>query len=113
MFDGEHDVVALKAKFGRSGVPDAEWIAALGAEGGWSVLSGDLQIAKRRPSRELFLRSNLIGFFPLPTVMKLPLPLMTARILTIWATMTDLIRVSERGVYEISRSGSKFRQISN
>ncbi|MBS0480291.1 MAG: hypothetical protein JSR79_13480 [Proteobacteria bacterium] len=54
LFDGQHEIVALREKFGRSGVPDAEWITALGREGGWTVLSGDLRIAKKRPSRELF-----------------------------------------------------------
>jgi hypothetical protein len=113
LFDGEHEIVALRAKFGRSGVPDDEWITELGKEGGWTVLSGDLRIAKKRPSRELFLRSNLVGFFPLPSVLEQPFPKMTARILTVWPTLVDLVNVSARGVYEISIKGSKFRQISS
>lgn len=55
------------------GLPDEEWIEALGREGGWSVLSGDIRIAKKRPSRDLFLRANLTGFFPLSAMMALPL----------------------------------------
>jgi hypothetical protein len=113
LFDDKYQVIALREKFGRSGVPDEEWITALGNEGGWTVLSGDLRIAKKRPSRELFLRSNLVGFFPLPSVLTLPYPKMVARILTVWPEMIELVRVSDRGVYEISIKGSKFRQISS
>src|SRR3546814_13486053 len=78
---GEHHVVHIRDKFGTGSLPDAEWIERLGKEGGWSVLSGDRRIAKQKPSRELFLRAGLIGFFPLPAVMQLKLHGMTARIL--------------------------------
>jgi hypothetical protein len=36
----------------RPNTPDEVWISALGAEGGWSVLSGDVRIA-RRPTEKL------------------------------------------------------------
>ena len=105
-------MVALRDKFDRPGVQDAEWIEALGREGGWTVLSGDLRIARQRPSRELFLRSKLVGFFPLPAVMDLPLHRKAARILTVWPNMIDLVGVTERGVFELSIRATKFRQIT-
>lgn len=110
LFDGDHQVVALRDKFDRPGVTDAEWIDALGREGGWAVLSGDMRIAKKRPSREMFLRAGLVGFFPLPAVLALPLTRQAARVLTVWPALVDLRRVTERGVYELGISG-RVRQI--
>ena len=69
LFKGTHQVVHIKDKFGTGALKDEDWIERLGKEGGWCVLSGDRQIAKRRPSRELFLRAGLVGFFPLPAVL--------------------------------------------
>jgi len=112
LFADDHEVVHIKDKFGRGNLTDADWIKALGREGGWGVLSGDLQIAKRRPSRELFLRSGLVGFFPAPAVAKLPFNRLAARLLIVWPTMVALMKTTDRGVYELSISGTKFRQIN-
>lgn len=44
----EGDVsVPLREKFSQS-TRDVEWITALGSEGGWAVISGDLRITKTR-----------------------------------------------------------------
>ena len=112
LFAGEHQVVALRDKFDRPGVQDAEWIETLGREGGWSVLSGDLRIARQRPSRELFLRAKLVGFFPLPAVMELPIHRKAARILVLWPNMVDLARVTQGGVYGLGIRSTKLDQIS-
>lgn len=91
---------------------DAEWIETLGREGGWTILSGDLRIARQRPSRELFLRAGLVGFFPMPAVLEMPLHRKAARILTLWPNIVDLVGVTERGVFELGVRTAKFRQIS-
>ncbi len=104
--------VALYDKFDRRGVTDEEWIETLGREGGWTVLSGDARIARKKPSRELFLRAGLVGFFPLPAVLEQPLHRLAARILIVWPNMVDLVSVTERGVFELGIKGSRFRQIS-
>ncbi|MBL9070511.1 MAG: hypothetical protein JNM03_11050 [Sphingopyxis sp.] len=112
LFAGRHEVAHIKDKFGRGNLPDVDWIEALGAEGGWCVLSGDRNIAKKRPSREAFLGAGLIGFFPLPAVMSLPLHRQAARILTLWPTIEATALVIERGCFELGISGSKLRQMS-
>lgn len=104
--------MALRDKFERPGVRDEEWIEELRREGGWTVLSGDLRIARKRPSRELFLRAGMVGFFPMPALMELPLPRLTARILTVWPNMIDLVSVTERGVFEIGVTSRRFKQIT-
>lgn len=105
------EIAALRDKFGRSNVKDEDWIPALGREGGWAVLSADMNIAKKRPSRELFIRAGLVGFFLSPSLQKLPLHLQTARILTIWTQMILLTRTTANGVFEMPITGQKFRTI--
>jgi len=105
LFADQHEVVHIRDKFGTGSLPDAEWIERLGREGGWSVLSGDRRIATKRPSRELFNRSNLVGFFPLPAVLDLPLHAMTARVLTLWPLMNDTARAMDRGCFDLGIKG--------
>ncbi len=112
LFAERHDVVHIKDKFGRGNLPDIEWIDVLGKEGGWSILSGDRNIAKKKPSREAFLNAGLIGFFPLPALMKLPLHRQAARILTLWPAIEATSGAIERGCFELGITGSKLRQIS-
>lgn len=70
MFDPEHEIRALQEKFGRSNLTDEEWMVELGREGGWSVLSADMNIAKKKPSRDAFVRASLLGFFFSPAMQK-------------------------------------------
>lgn len=111
LFEGEHQIFHIREKFGTGDLADEDWIRRLGTEGGWSVLSGDIRIAKKRPSRELFLRSNLIGFFPLPTLLKLSNAELTARLLMRWNDLVLVGQTTERGVYEVPIRG-KLRQIT-
>ena len=61
-----HDVVALRTKFERGDLADTEWIATLAQEGGWSVLSGDVRITKRKAEKEAWRATKLKGFFLAP-----------------------------------------------
>jgi hypothetical protein len=106
LFKNQHEVVHIRDKFDTGSLPDAEWIERLGKEGGWTVLSGDRRIATKRPSRELFNRSSLVGFFPLPAVLDLPLNLMTARVLTLWPAMDDTARIMDRGCFDLGIKGA-------
>lgn len=112
LFAGQHHVIHIKDKFGTGGLKDPEWIGALGQEGGWCVLSGDLRIAKKRPSRQLFLQANLVGFFPLPAVMALPLTGIAARILHVWPIIERTVETMDRGCFEIGIKSPRFRPIS-
>jgi hypothetical protein len=53
IFEPDHRIVALRDHFRRSDLKDEDWIPALGREGDWAVLSADMNIARKRPSREL------------------------------------------------------------
>jgi PIN like domain len=86
-------------------LPDVEWITALGSEGGWSILSADIRIAKKRPSRELFLRSNLIGFFFAPAMDKIPIEAKAARLLMRWMDLRAIAKSTQRGIFEVPVGG--------
>ena len=111
LFEGDHEVVCHRDKYGDTHLLDEEWIPALGVEGDWVVLSGDLNIARRRPQRELFFRSRLVGFFPRAAVMELPLPKKAARILSVWDRMVGLARDVRPGAFELQQRGEQFRAL--
>ncbi|MDP9057609.1 MAG: hypothetical protein M3N34_09875 [Pseudomonadota bacterium] len=111
LFKDQHEVMHIKDKFGTGDLKDEVWIEHLGKEGGWTVLSGDRQIVRRRPSRELFLRADLVGFFPLPAVLDLPLPRLAARVLILWPTMEAIANSTSRGCYALGITGSKLYYI--
>lgn len=104
-FVNEDEIIHIKDKFGTGGLSDDIWIKALGQEGGWSVLSADIRIAKKRPSRELFLSSNVIGFFLAPSMDKYPLQEKAARLLMRWQHMRKIADSAQRGVFEVPVHG--------
>jgi hypothetical protein len=88
--DGD-EVVALRLRF-PANTPDEVWISALGAAGGWSVLSGDVRITRRPTERLAWHRSRLKGFFLAPAWSKLTNLEKTARLLLWWPKL----RIQER-----------------
>jgi hypothetical protein len=111
IFAPDHEVIALGKKFGRHNLKDEEWIPLLGQEGGWAVLSADLNIAKKKPSRELFVRAGLVGFFLSSAMQKWPLSRQAARILTLWPQICSHMNTTANGVFEMPATGTKFRSI--
>ena len=111
IFAPDDSVVAIGEKFGRTDLKDEEWIPALGREGGWAVLSADLNIARKKPSRELFVRAGLVGFFLSSSMQKWPLPRQAARVLILWPQLTSHMKTTANGVFEMPASGTKFRTI--
>lgn len=108
---GQDEVIHIRAKFGTGSLPDEAWIDRLGKEGGWSVLSGDRRIATRRPSRHAFLAAGLVGFFPAPAVMRLPIERKAARVLTLWPKLVAISASAGSGCFEIGVKGEKLHQI--
>ena len=104
-------VVSLRKKFGRADVKDEEWITALGDEGRWAVISADMRIAKKRPSRDLFMQHGLVGFFFSPSLQKSALHLQASRLLQLWPEIRDQHRLNRNGCFEVPRSGRQFRSI--
>jgi predicted nuclease of predicted toxin-antitoxin system len=111
LFKGTHEIIALRDKFGRSGVTDLEWITALGKEGGWSVLTADIRISKNKIERAAFLSNNIVGFVMAPAVRKLALPLQTARILTVWSDIEKQSQMVSNGLFQFGIKGRKFNTL--
>ncbi len=111
LFAGDHEIVHIRDKYGTGGLKDDDWIVRLGKEGGWCVLSGDRQIAKKRPSRELFLRNRLIGFFPQASVMRLPFERQASRILYVWPKMISQSETVSSGCFGIGMKGDRLDQV--
>jgi hypothetical protein len=111
IFKPDHTIIALREKFGRSDLKDEDWIPKLGWEGGWAVLSADTNIARKKPSRDLFISAGLVGYFFSPAMQKWALHRQAARVLTIWPQMILHISTTANGVYEMPASGTKFRAI--
>jgi hypothetical protein len=59
-----HKAVHLRSKF-LPNTEDVQWIEALGKEGGWISISGDMRIAKLQHEREAWRQSKLTAFFML------------------------------------------------
>lgn len=112
LFDGEHEILHIREKFGTGSLPDAEWIERLGKEGGWCVLSADRRIATKRPSRELFLRARLIGFFLASSLQDVPITKLVARILVLWPQIESQAGLVTSGCFEVTIAGTKLRQLS-
>lgn len=111
MFKGEHAVTCHRDKFGQRCRLGEEWISELGREGEWVILSGDVNIARKRPQRERFFRSSLVGFFPRAAVMELPLPKKAAKILSVWDRMVGLARDVRPGVFELQQRGDQSKAL--
>jgi hypothetical protein len=111
LFDDDHVITHIKDKFGTGDLKDEDWIVRLGDEGGWAVLSADMNIARKKPSRDLFVSVGLVGFFFSPAMQKWPLHRQAARVLTLWPQMISHMTTTANGVFEVPASGTKFRTI--
>lgn len=80
LLDGDDVAVPLRDKFPMS-AKDIDWITSLGAEGGWSVISGDLRITKNKGERLAWLTTDLVGFFMEPALARLSPREQAARLL--------------------------------
>jgi hypothetical protein len=85
-------VVALRHRF-PADTPDEVWISALGTEGGWSVLSGDVRITRRPTEKLARHRSRLKGFFLAPAWSKLSNLEKAARLLLWWPKLRNQERL--------------------
>lgn len=111
LFNGAHQIIALRDYFGRADLSDVEWISRLGKEGGWCVVSEDVRITRNRIERDAFLAARLIGFFLAPAVRKAPTHIKTARLLFLWDHLQSISDSVESGLFEVPIRGTKLRQL--
>lgn len=105
--------VALRDKFSPS-TPDIQWIAALGAEKGWCVVSADLRIARNRAEIAAWRQTDLVGFFMKPALASLEPVSQTARLLFWLPILENQMRIiSGPALFELPlKASSGLRQLS-
>lgn len=103
---------ALRDRFPANS-PDIDWLAALGEDGGWSVLTLD-QMIMRRPAERLALhRSGVTAYFLAPAWAKLSTLEKTARFLLWWPKLCQAATlVGPGGLFELPvNAGSTLRPL--
>lgn len=109
LFDDAHTIVALREKFAPN-APDLEWISALGAEGGWAVLTKDLRIRTRPHERAALDRSRVVYFFLAGSWRRYTVEETAARLIRLIPKMAAQTDLADRGRFELPiNAGSKLR----
>jgi hypothetical protein len=62
LFDGEHQIIALRDKFSPS-TTDVTWIDALDQDRGWAVLTRDIHLRSRPHERVALDRARIVFSF--------------------------------------------------
>ena len=60
--DQDYQVVHLRSRF-PANTPDPVWIKALGDEGDWIIVSGDMKISRSKAEQKAWHESGLTAFF--------------------------------------------------
>jgi hypothetical protein len=96
-------VVHLSERFAPE-TEDRAWIEALGAEGGWVVISADRRIHRNKLEREAWRRSRLVVFFLGPQWRRLRHIEIAWRLLRWWPRIEEQARlVSPPAAFELPR----------
>jgi hypothetical protein len=109
---GQYQVVHLRMKF-PADVSDIEWIKKLAAEGGWTIVSGDVRITKLLHEREAWLSSGLTAFF-LVKGWDFEFWEKTARIVRWWPKILEQSKMVQPGAgfyVPVNYKSGKFEQV--
>ena len=106
----EHSVTHLRTLF-PADTPDVKWIEALGRQGNWVIISGDVRIMRNAHERDAWHQSGLTVFFLAKAWMSIPLLDQHAKLAQ---RFTDIIAHAENarpGSGFIVQIGSKIERI--
>jgi hypothetical protein len=108
----EFEVTHLRTKFSNT-ISDVDWIQKLSAEGGWTIISGDVRITKSVHEREAWLRSGLTAFF-LVKGWNFEFWDKTARIVRWWPRILEQARMVQPGAgfyVPVNYKNGRFEQV--
>lgn len=104
-------VVHLREKFNAK-TPDLEWIAALGVEGGWTIISRDGFRKKNGAERHILRQAGLSVFVLQKSWASQPYWNLSAQFLHWWPRIVAQACTTERATLEVPwRTSAKFQQI--
>ena len=100
----DEEIVHLKDKFDDESIEDAEWLADLIEEGGWSVVSAD-RFKKSSAERRAIRHPRLNVFILSKSFVKLKRWEKTKVIVRQWENISKMASASIGGVHEVRNSG--------
>lgn len=102
----EDEAIHLRDRFDPA-ISDVDWIAELGRERSWCVLSGDYRISRNRAEQLAWRSTDLIGFFMQPNLKRAPLPDQAARVIRYWPALVAIAHHTDGpSLYALSLRGS-------
>lgn len=111
LFDGEHEIVALRDRFG-PGIKDVVWMSQLSHEGGWIVISGDRRITRNKAEAMTFRNSTLVGFFLARGLYKAKATKQMERLLVLWDRIEQQTSLVAGGaMFELQIKSPRLRQL--
>jgi predicted nuclease of predicted toxin-antitoxin system len=108
-----HEVRHLRDRFAMN-TPDIEWLAALGQEGNWVIISADQRIFRNRHEREAWRQSSLTIFFLARAWLRMAHLEQAHRLIQWWPRIVEQVDLVEPGAaFEVPvRAGhGRFRQL--
>jgi hypothetical protein len=105
----DHQIVALRDRFPEN-IADIDWILELDRDGGWGVLTKDLQIRQRPHERATLDRSHVVYFFLAGAWTKFTVEETAARLIRLIPKMAAQTDLADRGRFDLPiNAGSKLR----
>ena len=102
----DDEVVHKRERFGPR-TDDTDWIAELGRERDWSVISGDRRITRNKAEQAAWLATDLMGFFFEKNLHGAAPPAQAARLIRYWPTIVAQSRtVRGPAMFLLSLGGS-------
>ena len=106
-----HEVTHLRRKFD-AGAKDEMWLAALGVEGDWIVVSGDHRIVKKPHLRKVWLEAKLTTFFMVDSFQNLKFWLQIRHLVRWWPDIVEVAgRVAPGAGFTVPLRSSRMEQV--
>ena len=105
------EVAHLRSKFPQN-TKDTEWIPALAKEGGWIVISGDLNIIRTRAEKPIWKEAKLTGFFLKAGWIEITPWEQAAKLVRVWPLIIQQAGIAAPGsTYLVPVSGNKIETV--
>ena len=109
LFDGEHQIVALRDKFSPN-TTDAAWIDVLDQDRGWAVLTRDIHLRTRPHERAALDRARVVFFFLAGSWKSFTVEETAVRLIRLMPKMAAQTSLAESGRFELPiNAGSLLR----